>query len=243
MAELDFGNIFNKNGDILQLRYAQKRADNGSTTIAMKNASGAVLIASKSRVSNLLVQESDQRIRRLASNAYMAFSGLLSDGLLISNLVKKALRSYSSNYGQNASFEYIKKIIFDHVYLFTSKIRLRVIGANFLTICQDNDEYQVLSTDPSGKVTRWKACAIGNGQRRALTELEKLDLENMSLEDLTDQGIKILYKCFDPLNDPQFDIEVVTVSSANNKEFVRVESTEIEKIVNKYKDISMDDSE
>ena len=100
MVELDFGNIFNKNGDIIQLRYAQKRADNGNTTIAMKNSGGAVLIASKSRVSNLQVQESDQRIRRIASNAYMSFSGLLSDGLLISNLVKKALRNYSSNYGQ-----------------------------------------------------------------------------------------------------------------------------------------------
>ena len=101
----------------------------------------------------------------------------------------------------------------------------------------------MLATDPSGKVTKWKACAIGSGQRRALTELEKLDLENMSLDDMVDQGIKILYKCFDSLNDPQFDVEVVTVSSANNKEFIRVESGEVRKIVDKYKDISMDDIE
>lgn len=243
MTELDFGNIYSSNGEIIQLRYAQKRAETGSTVLAMKNSRGAVLIVSKPRLSNLHVQESDHRIRKLAPNAYMSYTGLLTDGMLIYNLVKKAVRDYTANYGTEISAEYLKKIMFDYLYMFTAHMSLRIIGSTFLTITKDQGSYQVMLGEPSGKISRWKACATGIGQRRAFTELEKLKLEEMSIKDMVDQGIKILYKCYDPLNDPVFDVEVGYISDESNGEFVRVNREHLEEFMNKYKDLSIDDNE
>lgn len=239
MAELDFGNIYNTNGEIIQLRYARKRADSGNPVLAMKNSKGVVLLVAKPRLSPLHIHESDERIRRITSKAYMAYSGILTDGLLISKLVRDAARDYTSQYGTELSSNYLKKIIFDYLYLFTSSMSLRLVGANFLTISKENNIFQILLGEPNGKVSRWNAYAIGTGSRRALTELEKLDLEFMDIKGMIDQGIKILYKCHDPLNDPSFDLEIGYIS--DETDFVRVDNSDVSDIINKYKDLSIDD--
>lgn len=240
MTELDFDTVYNSNGTIIQHRYAKKRADNGSTVIAMKNKTGAVLLACKPKISKLHVQESDYRIRKVSNNSYMSYSGILTDGFLIYNLVKNAAQDYKKSYGMEISSEYLKKTIFDYLYIFTSRMGLRAVGANFLTISK-GEKIEIFLGEPNGEVSKWKACAVGTGSRRAFTELEKLDLESMNNSEMIDQGVKILYKCHDPINDPDFDIEVVCVSL--NSDFIRVENNEIKEIAEKYKDISIDDSE
>lgn len=240
MPELDFGNIYSSSGKIIQLRYAQKATDSGSTILAMKSSRGAVLIALKPRTSNLYIQEADQRIKKISSNAYMLYTGILTDGYLIHCLCKRAARNYKSNYDAEINAEYIKKILSDYLYMFTSHMNLRIVGSSFLTIVKDVDDYKVLLGEPDGKVSKWNACAAGAGERRAFTELEKLCYEEMSVSDMIDQGIRILYKCFDPLNDVPFDVEVGYISDDSNGEFVRVDGADIIRIVEKYKDISID---
>lgn len=240
MPELDFGNIYSSSGKIIQLRYAQKATDSGSTILAMKSSCGAVLISSKPRTSNLCIQEADQRIKKISSNAYMLYTGILTDGYLIHSLCKRAVRNYKSNYDTEINAEYIKKILSNYLYMFTSHLSLRIVGSSFLTIVKDVDDYKILLGEPSGKVSKWNACAAGAGERRAFTELEKLSYEGMSISDMLDQGIKILYKCFDPLNDIPFDIEAGYISDDSNGEFVRVDGKDTARIAEKYKNISID---
>lgn len=237
MTELDFGNIYSSNGKVIQHRYAQKAIDAGSTMIAMRNSKCAVLFVCKPIISNLHIIENDQRIKKLSSNAYMTYTGLLTDGLLIHNICKKSIRDYVSNYDSEITTNYLKKIITEYVYMFTSNLSSRAIGASFFTIIKEEGEYNLLFTDCTGKVTKWNACAAGKGERRAFTELEKLDLEKMSIEEMVDSGIKILYKCFDPITDPEFIIEVGYMSD----EFVRIDQSKIEEISEKYKDMSMEE--
>lgn len=240
MPELDFGNIYSSSGKIIQLRYAQKATDSGSTILAMKGSGGAVLIASKPRTSNLHIQEADHRIRKISSNVYMLYTGIQTDGQLIHSLCKKAARDYKSNYGTEINTEYVKKILSNYLYMFTSHLSLRVIGSSFLVLVKDADDYKILLGDSSGKVTKWTACAAGVGERRAATELEKLNYEEMTVPGMIDQGIRILYKCFDPLNDLPFDVEIGYISDESNGEFVRVSKEEIARTVEKYKEISVD---
>lgn len=240
MPELDFGNIYNSSGKIIQLRYAQKAAGSGSTILAMKNSRGAVLVASKPRISNLHIQEADQRIKKVSSNVHMMYTGILTDGQLIHSLCKRAARDYRSNYGTEVNAEYVKKILSNYLYMFTSHLSLRIIGSSFLVIVKDVKDYKILLGDSSGKVSKWSACAAGAGERRASTELEKLNYEEMSIPDMIDQGIRILYKCFDPLNDLPFDVEIGYISDDSNGEFVRVSEGEAARIVEKYREISID---
>ncbi|ELA41860.1 uncharacterized protein VICG_01044 [Vittaforma corneae ATCC 50505] len=241
MPELDFGNIYSSNGKIIQHRYAQKAIDAGSTMIAMKNSKGAVLLVSKPIVSRLHAIDNDHRIKRIAANAYMSYTGLLTDGALICSICKDAVRDYVSSFNSDITTEYLKSIIFEYVYMFTSSIGSRVIGASLFTIVKDEDEYSLLFTDCTGKVSRWNACAAGKGERRAFTELEKLSLEDMSIREMVDQGIKILHKCHDSLTEPKFSVEAGYIGIESNGEFARIPESEISQICEKYQDLSIDD--
>lgn len=240
MAELDYGNIYSPNGKIIQHRYAQKAIDAGPTIIAMRNRRGAVLLVIKPKVSNLHVLENDHRIKRISSNAYVGYTGILTDGALVATICKNSVKDFSSNYGCEVSSEYLKKIISEHMYMFTSYIGCRVIGASLFTIVRDEDNYHLLFGDCTGKVSKWNACAAGKGERRAFTELEKLDLENMNMQEMVEQGVRILHLCSDPLIEPEFEIEVGYISEESNKEFVRLPQEEVAQISDKYKDIAID---
>lgn len=241
MPEIDFGNIYSSNGKIIQHRYAQKAIDNGSTIIAMRNSKGAVLLASKPIVSSLHVIENDHRIKRLAPNAYMMYTGLLTDGAFIHHICKDSIRDYTTNFSCEITTEYLKKIISEYTYLFASNMGGRVIGASIFTVVRDENEYALLFADCTGKVSKWHACAAGKGERRAFTELEKLRLEEMSIQEMVDQGIKILYKCHDSLTEPEFSVEAGFIGEESNGEFVRVEQSELFEICEKYKDLSIDE--
>jgi 20S proteasome subunit alpha 7 len=240
MPELDYGNIYSPNGSIIQHRYAQKAVDSGSAMISMKNSRGAVIIVAKPIISNLHVIENDLRIKKISSNVFMSYTGVLTDGVLISSICKNAVRDYENNFNTEISSEYFKKILSEYLYLFTSNIGVRVIGASFLTIVKENDDYKLLFADSTGKITKWNACATGMGERRAFTELEKLNLEEMNLNEMIDEGIKILFKSHDPLSEIKFAVEVAQIGLETNGEFIRGNSDEILKIVEKYKNLSID---
>lgn len=241
MPEIDFGNIYSANGKIIQHRYAQKAIDAGPTIIGMQSSKGAVLVISKPIVSRLHVVENDHWIKRVSSNVYMTYTGVLTDGILMHELCRRAVRNYVSNFDAEITTEFLRKVITDYMYIFSSNIGSRVIGASLLTIVRSGEEYALLHTDCTGKVTRWKASAAGKGERRAFTELEKLQIEDMEIEEMVKEGIKILYKCHDPLTEPEFSVEVGYLGHESNGEFVRVSDSEISSICERFKDLSMDE--
>lgn len=241
MPELDFGNIYSPNGKIIQHRYAQKAIDAGPTIIGMRSSKGAVLVVTKPIVSSLHVPESDHRIRRVSSNAYMTCTGLLSDGAVIHHACEDYVRKYVSAFDSEITTEYLRKGIAEYVYMFTSHIGGRPIGASLFTIVRDDEEYSLLFADCTGKVSKWNACAAGKGERRALTELEKLNLEDMSIDEMMDRGIMILYKCHDSLTEPRFTVEVGYMGFESNGAFVRVPNEKVDELCEKYQDLSVDD--
>lgn len=243
MPELDYGNIYSPNGSIIQHKYAQKAVDSGSTMIGMCSSRGAVLLVAKPIISNLHVLENDHRIKKVSSNVFMCYTGVLTDGLFMSNLCKKAVRDYESNYNNPVSSHYFKKILSEYLYIFTSNIGVRTLGASFFTVIKERDDYKLLFSNPTGKVSRWNACAAGAGERRAFTELEKLKFEDMSLSEMIDEGIKILYKTYDPLSDIKFEIEVSQMGVETDGDLVRLSQADIAPIVEKYKNLSVDGEE
>lgn len=243
MVELDFSNIYSSTGKILQVQYAQKAADTGSTILAMCNRDGVVILVVKPVISPLHVQASDHRIKKMCNNTYIAYTGLLNDGMLISDIAKKVARDYVSRFRCDPPVEFIKRTISDYIYMFTEYSSSRVIGAKFLVAVRDKGSYKVLSADCSGKVTEYYAFSCGAGHRRAQTELEKLDLGSMNTNDMIDQGIRILFRCHDPLSDVKFNVEAGFMSGDSDGEFVRVDQSKIDDLIEKYKDISIDDEE
>ncbi|KAI5150178.1 20S proteasome subunit alpha 7 [Enteropsectra breve] len=240
MAEIDFGNIYNANGKIVQLRYAQKTIDRGSTILGFSNNKAVVLVVCKPIVSKLHVQENNHRIKRLSSNAHVAYTGILTDGVVAASYIKENLSNYNKNYGIEPTAEFIKSQMNEIMYLFTSYASVRIIGASFLTAVKSDGEYKLITSDCSGDVAEYRARAFGAGERRATTELDKLDVLNMDVEEMIDQGIKILFMCHDPLVDLKFTAEVMYASEDTDGSFVRLEESKISELLEKYKDVSIE---
>lgn len=240
MVELDFSNIYNSSGKIVQLRYAQKAADNGSTIIAMRNSKGAVVLVAKPITAKLHNQESDQRIKKVANNVYTAYTGMLPDGFFVASMLRDAARKYRDLYAEEVSAQFLREQLHNYLYIFTQYTQTRVIGANFLTIVKDGAAYRVLGADCTGKVNEYAGYAFGAGGRRAQTEIEKFDFEAMEIRELVDQGIKTLFKCYDSLSDLPFNVEVGVISDDADGSFVRMSQATVSQIMEKYKDISID---
>lgn len=243
MSILDGGPFYTSTGDILQVQYAQKRADSGSTCIALKSRHGVVMLMEKPIENNLYITETDTKILKVTNEIYQMASGIETDLKHINFKIGKDLMEWKHKHEEPVSPEVYRKYLSHDVYEHTAYNSLRVFGVNILSCIKYEDVYKILSTDCYGHSVFLKANAVGKGSRIAKTELEKLDLEDMSVRDLVENGVRILYKAFDPLKDKPFDIEIGLFTNDNDGEFVRLKKEDFAEFVEKYKEFSVDGEE
>lgn len=237
MIVLDFGPIYTPTGNIAQIDYAQKSADNGSTCIAMKNNNGVLIAVEKPIDSNLYIISEDKRIKKLTRNCVIAATGLLSDMIFFNNLVQRELVGLQ---GQMAGLpaNTAKKVISMHCSEFTRYYGCRPLGVNMLSAVNDSGRYTLYVTDTSSKTREVRGYAVGKGAARAKTELEKINIEELSRKRMIDNAVRILYKCFDPLKDKPFEVEIGILDRSGYREVPREEYIEF---VEAYKDLNVDD--
>ncbi|KAK6090404.1 hypothetical protein P3W45_000501 [Vairimorpha bombi] len=243
MAILDVDSIYTNTGSILQINYAQKAADNGNTCICLKNKRGVVFIAEKPIESNLYLSEKNHRIHKVTDSIYQVASGIETDLIYVNSNLKDNLIEEKHKNNMDISFECLRNQIVNLVQMFTRYSGVRPLGINILSCIKYNNDYKILQTDCSGKSLFYKSAVIGKGARIAKTELEKLRLEEMSIDDLVENGIRILYKSYDPLKDKPFDIEVGVMCDDSNGEFLRLKYEQFSGFIEKYKDFSVDGEE
>lgn len=243
MAILDVDSIYTNTGSILQVEYAQKAANNGNTCICLKNKNGLVIVAEKPIESNLYLSENNNRIYKVTDFIYQIASGIETDLVYVNSNLKDNLIEEKNRNNMEISFENLRNQMVNLVQMFTRYSGVRPLGINILTCMKYKDEYKILQTDVSGKSLFYKYAVMGKGARIAKTELEKLNLDEMNINDLVENGIRILYKSYDPLKDKPFDIEVGVMCEDTKGEFVRLKNEQFSMFVEKYKDFSVDGEE
>lgn len=241
MVEIDFGNIYSPTGEIIQERYAKKAIASGSTILAIRNESGVVVLAAKPIHSKLHKKNANFRIHKLAENVCLVYTGFLPDGLLIKGYCKSEIASFKKTFESEIDTATLKEYFRRYLYFTTGYSEARQIGAEFIAVIHDSGEYRILHVGSTGKVSEYSACAIGAGEKRAITELERESFERKEMLDLLDYGVKTLYKCHDALSDPEFTIEAAMISEDSDGKFRRISQDVVDEFVERYKDISMDD--
>jgi 20S proteasome subunit alpha 7 len=243
MSLLDFSQIYTTTGTISQVQYAQKAADSGDTCIGLKSKHGVVLLAEKPVVSPLYVHGSGNRIEKLSASIHMAASGMLSDAVYVCENIKSLVMDYKKKFEEDPGHQIVKMYARESVHPFTRFMNTRVIGANFLTAVHKEGDYRLLHTDCTGRTVCYKANSIGKGSRRAKTELEKVYADGMTIEEMIDNGVRILYKTFDPAKDKDFDIEIGVMSSETNGTMHKLSHEEVRMYTDKYSHLSVDEED
>lgn len=241
MSNLDFFTIYTTTGQIDQLSYAQKAADSGDTCIGMKSRHGIVLLAEKPKVSPLYILESDERVKKLSSSVAMTYTGVVSDGFYISTSIKDSILRHKESFSEDVSPGFMKMYLNDIFHYFTRNVHLRILGISTLTSVYKDSEFSLLYTDCTGRTVSYKATCIGKGSRRIKTELEKLDIDNMNIEEMVDACVRVLYMAYDPSKDKEFDIEIGVISHDTAGTITKLNSEETQVFVDKYSHITVDE--
>lgn len=240
MAILDVSQIYTNTGDILQINYAQKSADNGNTCICLKNKKGVVMIVEKPIESNLYISEKDNKIKKVTDSIFQVASGIETDLWYVNKNLKERLVNEKNDYELDISFENYRSQLVDIIHIFTRYNSARPLGINILSMIKYKDEYKICKSDSSGKSVFYKSTVIGKGSRIVKTELEKLNIEELDIKNMVKNAIRILYKSYDPLKDKPFDIEVGIMADETNGEFIRLKHEEYAEFIEQYKDYSVD---
>ena len=67
---------------------------------------------------------------------------------------------------------------------------------------------KLMEIDPSGTARGFYGCAVGKGKQNAKTEIEKLDLANMTCKELVKEVAKVIYSVHDEVKDKHFELEL-----------------------------------
>lgn len=185
---------FSPDGRIFQTEYAQKAVDSGGTVIGLKCKDGVVLGLEKPVQSKLLVKGSGKRLFHVDKHIGAAVAGLLPDGRQIINQAVDEASNFKRVYGKAIPGHVLTERIASYVHLFNLYWYARPYGASVLFGCFDDNGPGLYLIETSGVAHKYFGAVAGKGRQAAKTQIEKLQMSELSCRDGLLELAKILYK-------------------------------------------------
>ncbi|KAJ1463002.1 nucleophile aminohydrolase [Pelagophyceae sp. CCMP2097] len=201
---------FSPDGRIFQVEYATKAVENGGTVIGLRCKDGVVLGVEKIIFSKMLVHSANRRVSTIDEHAGIAIAGLGSDGRQIVERAREECASYLDIYGSLVPPAVVANRIADYVHYFTIHGALRPFGAAAVLAAYDAEtkQHELYTIEPSGVCLRYFGCALGKGRQSAKSEIEKLDLAELTCREALKQIAKMIHTVFDESKDKPFVLEM-----------------------------------
>ncbi len=224
--------VFSPDGRLFQVEYARAAVKRGSTTIGLKFKDGVVLIADKRIKSNLIEEESIEKIYIIDEHIGCATSGLVADARILVDYARLVSQIDQVTYGEKIGVEHLVKRISDYKQQYTQYGGVRPFGASLLVAGVDDNGVHLLETEPSGAVMAYKADCIGSGRETVMEILENEYNEGLEKEDAIILGLKALDSVIeDTLDKVVLEIGIVT----RDEPFRKMTKDEIADYVKKYR--------
>lgn len=180
----------------------------------------------------MLVPGSTRRIATVDKHAGMAFAGLQADGRIIAGRAQDEARNYKDVYGDMIPGTILSERLGRFLHLFALYGSVRPFGSSALLGVYDMNGPQVYLLEPSGQVHRYFGTAIGKGKQQAKTEIEKLNLDEMTCEEGVRALARIIYTVHDEAKDKEFELQMSWICDASNKKHERVPASILQEAEN-----------
>jgi 20S proteasome subunit alpha 4 len=219
--------IFSPTGNLHQVEYAVKAAEQGSSTIAVRGKDCLVLGVEKKDVSKLQDSKTLKKILQLDEKIFVAFSGLQADARILANIARVECQSYRLNYSDDPTVDHVAKYISGVQQKYTQKGGVRPFGISVLIAGFDSDNKpRLFQTDPSGYCAEWRANAIGRNDKQAREILEKNYKNDLSRQD----AVKLVGKALvEAAEKGSKNLEILVLT--NDEEPRYLSEKEIEEVV------------
>jgi 20S proteasome subunit alpha 3 len=180
-------NTFTDEGRLLQAEYAIKNVNKAGTIAGIVCKDGVVLLGINPSKSATL-----EKIYALDSNTYCAVAGIFSDALRLVKYARLSSANIHETLGQCPRTTVLCDKIGAEKQRYTQYAGSRPFGVSFLYSGYEKGEYVLCSTDPSGTVGKWTACAFGSDDAAINSKIIN-DIENKPYT--LEEGVRFLFKC------------------------------------------------
>jgi len=213
---------YSPDGRVFQVEYADKAVENSGTAIGLRVKDGVVLAVEKLVLSKMLEPGTNRRIHTVDKHVGLAVAGLVADGRQLVKRGQAEAHNYRSFYGDSIPAKVLSERLASFVQVYTLYGSVRPFGCSVLLASVDKRGPQLYMTDPSGTSWGYFGCAVGKGSRAAKTEIEKLNLVEMTAREAVKHAARLIYMVHDDVKDKAFELELswVCAESNNNHEFV-----------------------
>jgi len=225
-AGYDLGvNTYSPDGRVFQVEYAQKAVDEAAgLALGLSCSDGVVLGVEKTMHSPLLLPSSNPRIFTVDVGAGVAFAGYNADGRPLAKRVADEAANYRSTWGGPVPPHELANRVGQFMHAHTVYGGYRPYGVSLLLAGYDEREKRAALhvVEPSGETHRYRAYAVGKARAAARTEIEKLDLSQLTVRQGVKQIARIIRVLHDDVKDKDFEFEASWVCEESAWEHERV---------------------
>jgi len=144
--------------------------------------------------SKLLVPGSSRRTFNIDKHVGGAIAGFLPDGRQIVNRAQDEALNYKNVYGNPIPGKILCDRLGSYVHLYNLYWYARPYGATIVLATMDETGPGLYMVEASGVAHKYFGTAVGKGRQAAKTEIEKLDLKQITCREALLEIAKILYR-------------------------------------------------
>ena len=224
----EINTMFSPEGRLLQVEYALKAVNRGSSITSLKYDKGVLLLAIKPQHSPLLETNSQEKIFQLDHHIACTVSGIMADAYFLVEQARIDAQQYYFQYGEAISVKELVDSISSYIHLFTQFEGVRPFGTTMIMAGVDDKGKQLFATDPSGVFIGYKAFCAGNHKETVHQFLLDNHVDDLSFKDGVKLGVQALQKTIKkPL--PHFVIDVARIDYQHA--YYHLSLKELEKIL------------
>ncbi|CCO26412.1 20S proteasome subunit alpha 7 [Rhizoctonia solani AG-1 IB] len=199
---------YSPDGRLFQIEYASKAVENSGTAIGLKVKDGIVLAVEKLVHSKLLIPDANRRIATVDRHIGMATSGLLADGRALANRARDEAQNYRDTYMAPVPLNALADRLGLYVQAYTLYSSVRPFGISTILGSIDKTGPSLYVIQPSGVFYGYNGAAVGKGRQLANTELEKLNLSQLTVREAVLEAARIIHLVHDDAKDKDFELEL-----------------------------------
>jgi len=205
---------FSPDGRVFQVEYAQKAVENSGTAVGIRGKDGVVFGVEKLVMSKLYESGANKRIFHIDEHIGMAIAGLLADARQIADIARQEAANYKSQYGGKVPCKVLADRVSMYMHAYTLYSFVRPFGCSVMLSSYDpTDGPQMFMIEPSGVCHGYFGCTVGKAKQAAKTEIEKIKMKEMPMQELVKEVAKIIYTVHDEVKDKAFELELSWVGS------------------------------
>ncbi len=225
--------VFSPDGRLLQVEYAKKAVEQGTTSLGIVCKNGVLLVADKRIVDEFIVPKSVEKIFKVDQHIGATAAGYLMDGRVLVEKSQIIAQQHRVTYDTKIDTASLVKEICNIKQAYTQYAGARPFGVSILFAGVDEDGPKLFETEPTGIFFQYKAAAIGEAEIEAEELMKKKYREDMTLDD----GLKLAISVLKKILGRNFDVKRIDGAfiKTSTRKFERLKEEEIAEVVKKVK--------